>query len=302
MMDNQTPPNNATIPIRILTHNIRTIPWIRLPPEKSWATRKEYITSQMNIHTLRNPESLICMQEVLQRQLDDILHDLNANDSWKHVGCGRDGGQKGEYSPILYRSDIWESEWSETRWLSETPHKPSRGWDAAYRRVLTGAVLRHRKFNRRVLAMNTHLDNRGKRSRFEGARKVLQWAREWIGDPVWQGSIEGLFLCGDFNTDSRDGQDAYGVLTGPDSLFTDSMALSKDEKQLKENNFSWTGFNDKPKDDMLIDYILLGPRKERECPWNVQTYDILPNRSDDGVYSSDHRAVVVDAELTGSQG
>ena len=150
--------------------------------------------------------------------------------------------------------------------------------------------------------MNTHLDNRGKRSRFEGARKVLQWAREWIGDPVWQGSIEGFFLCGDFNTDSRDGQDAYGVLTGPDSLFTDSMALSKDEKQLKENNFSWTGFNHNPKDDMLIDYILLGPCKGRECPWNVQTYGILPNRSDDGVYSSDHRAVVVDAELTGSHG
>ena len=298
-MNNQTPSDNTTIPVRIITHNIRTIPWIRLPPEKSWSIRKKYISSQLSFHSHHNQEALICMQEVLQRQLDDILNGLNTNATWQHVGCGRDGGQKGEHSPILYRSSIWEAEWSETRWLSETPDKPSRGWDAAYRRVLTGAVLRHRKSNRRVLAMNTHLDNRGKQSRFEGARKILQWARKWLDAPVWQGSIEGLFLCGDFNTDSRDGQDAYGVLTGPDSLLTDSMALLKDGEEWHSNQFSYTGFNHNPKDDSLIDYILLGPGKGA---WDVRAYDILPNRFDNGVYSSDHRAVVVDAELTGSQG
>jgi hypothetical protein len=39
----------------------------------------------------------------------------------------------------------------------------------------------------------------------------------------------------------------------------------------------------------------LGPRGGRD--WDVVGYSVLPNRFDDGVYYSDHRAVVVDTVL-----
>lgn len=312
-----------SISVRIITHNIRTIPLLRFPPEKSWDIRRHHIIRQLTTHTRHHPEALICLQEVLCRQLDDILTGLNSNtkdtnlssstredrnDTWKHIGCGRDGNTKGEHSPILFRSDVWDMEWTETNWLCPNSNdRPSRGWDAAYRRILTAAVLRHRASNRRVLASNTHLDHRGRRSRFEGAKLVLHWMQEWLsnsglgsGVPLEMGFIKGVFLCGDFNTDAHDERDAYGVLTGNGAIFADSRHLLIEDRGQTTcgDGCSFTGFNDNPKDDLLLDYVLLGPKGNG--PWEVQVYDILPNKADNGVYISDHRAIVVDTELKGT--
>lgn len=313
-MTNQPSENSSTPSIRVLTHNIRTIPLLRFHPEKHWTARKHPLINQLIAYT-NHADSLICLQEVLHRQLTDILDELNSTNTnkdtdnkhhpWEHIGCGRDGGQKGEHAPILYRSEIWDVEWDETRWLTESEKRfdrPCKGWDAAYRRIITAGAFRHRGSGRKVLVLNTHLDHKGGRSRFEGARKILQWVQEWFStpDPAWQGPIDGVFLCGDFNNSSQDESDAYGVLTGPETLFSDSRMLLPEGAKHWEQGCSFTGFNDNPKDDSLIDYVLLGSRKE-QGPWNVRRYDILPNRSDDGVYMSDHRAIVVDADLLSSE-
>lgn len=309
--------------IRIITHNIRTIPLLRFPPEKSWDVRRHHIIRQLTTHTRHHPKALICLQEVLYRQLEDILNGLNPdkknaasssdngdvnNDLWKHIGYGRDGSTKGEHSPILYRSDVWDVEWSETNWLHpNNDSRPSRGWDAAYRRILTAAVLRHRATNRRVLVSNTHLDHRGRRSRREGAKMILRWVKEWLsnpglgsGVPQGMGAIEGVIFCGDLNTDAQDEGDAYGVLTGDGAMFADSRGLVIEDRGQTTcgDGYSFTGFNDRPKDVALLDYVLLGPKGND--PWNVRAYEILPNKTDDEVYISDHRAVVVDAELKGT--
>lgn len=306
--------------LRIITHNIRTIPLVRFAPEKSWDTRKRYLIHQLITSTHQCPEALICLQEVLHRQLEDILNGLNSNteeqasspaagqsisDRWKHIGCGRDSNNKGEYSPILYRSDIWDVEWTETRWLSPDYYgRPSRGWDAAHRRILTAAVLRHRGSSRRVLALNTHLDHKGRQSRFESAKMVLQWVEKWLSSPspdagalAGMGAIEGVFLCGDFNTDAHDEGDAYSALTAEVAVFSDakSLASGNNGQTTCGDGYSFTGFNDNPKDDALLDYVLLGPKKN--TPWDVQNYDILPNKAEEGVCMSDHRAIVVDVQL-----
>ncbi|KAF7595107.1 hypothetical protein BBP40_007311 [Aspergillus hancockii] len=302
------------LPIRLITHNIRTIPWFTFPPEKPWNFRKNHIINQLDFNTAHNPEALICLQEVLECQLTDILTGLNsvpaeitplpppannAPDSesapppeeiWKHIGCGRDGGKKGEYSPILYRPAVWAVDWSTTRWLSETPDEPSRGWDAAYRRIATYAVLRHREDGRKVLAMNCHLDDRGQVSRFESAKLILNWMEEN------EKGVDGCFICGDFNTNSEGRDDAYGVLTRGAMLHTRDMV---DGERRYGNVNSWTGFNDTPIDDALLDYVLVGPLKGEHVPWKVRAYGILTNRFDDGIFNSDHRAVAADVELVG---
>jgi hypothetical protein len=57
---------------------------------------------------------------------------------WKYIGVGRDDGiTKGEYSPIFYNSEVHELISWRYFWLSETPDRPSRGWDANSIRICT---------------------------------------------------------------------------------------------------------------------------------------------------------------------
>ncbi|KAE8375435.1 Endonuclease/exonuclease/phosphatase [Aspergillus bertholletiae] len=318
-------PKTTPLSIRLITHNIRTIPWFTFPPEKPWHIRRSHIINQLDFNTTHNPEAIICLQEVIHSQLTDILGGLNTatttttapssdrtegkeeeeeEEIWKHVGCGRDGGQKGEYSPILYRAGVWEVEWATTRWLSKTPDTPSRGWDAAYRRILTYAVLRHRRTGDEVLVMNTHLDDRGKMARFESAKLILEWMEEALEKEEKKrkkeggsGSLDGVVLCGDFNTNSRENNDAVEALTAGAMVHTRDCV---DGERRYGNMNSWTGFNATPIDDALLDYILVGPLQAGHVPWKVRAYGILTNRFDDGIFNSDHRAVVADVELIGS--
>ena len=87
--------------------------------------------------------SFICMQEVLHNQLYDILGSLNnvressfkteagrslpEGPLWSYIGVAReDGRTKGEYSPILYSTQLFNLLHFENTWLSPTPDKPSK--------------------------------------------------------------------------------------------------------------------------------------------------------------------------------
>jgi hypothetical protein len=61
--------------------------------------------------------------------------------------------------------------------------------------------------------------------------------------------------------------------------------------------FTWTGFGYEGEDPTRIDYILMGPGKNKHGSWKVNGYAVLANRFDSGVYLSDHRAVVADVTL-----
>jgi len=147
------------LPIRLLTHNIRYATQSPFKGEEIWEIRRPRLVSELGFNTSHCAESFICLQEVLHQQLIDILSDLSSiKETWKYVGVGRDDGhQAGEYSPILYRPRVWELRKRKTIWLSETPDRPSKSWDAASTRILTVAVFRHRSTRKTVVAMNTHV-------------------------------------------------------------------------------------------------------------------------------------------------
>jgi endonuclease/exonuclease/phosphatase family metal-dependent hydrolase len=278
----------ATLPIRILTHNIRYATGDPFEGEKPWSSRKKLILDELRYNTLHSPESFICLQEVLHEQLVDLLAGLNSTDEWSYIGVGRDDGkQGGEYSPILFREKVWVVEQWKTVWLSETPEEPGKGWDAGSVRIATVGIFKHVQGRKRVVGVCTHLDNAGEISRRESAKLIL----EVIGNFTSTGCLSSqrlpVFLAGDFNSEPSD--EAYQLLNASDSIIQDSEQLAI---WRYGNNSTYTGFGE---ESSRIDFIFVGPRGRDD--WETKGHSVLPNRFDDEVYSSDHRAVVVDAVL-----
>ena len=312
-IDSISPPpqhKSPTLPLRLLTHNVRYATSQPFPGEVLWEKRKLTFLSHLHYHTRSHftPSStLICLQEVLHEQLLDITSSLGKH--WTYVGVGRDDGRKaGEYSPILFRHHFWELVHFETIWLSETPDVPGRkGWDAASVRILTCSVLRCRQTSQCILALNTHLDDQGEISRRESAHLIIEHAQKLRS----RFHVDFWFLAGDLNSEI-DGA-AYKILNQRGSGFADARRLIERDagrSRMYGVELTFTGFG-QPSDEepKVIDFVHLGVEEEDDArerkhvpdeirsamvKSQVQGYAVLPNRFDGGIFMSDHRAVVVD--------
>lgn len=311
--------------LRIITHNIRYAATDLFRNERPWAERAPLVLSQLRheVRCIVPPAStndpltesfapysgaFICLQEVLHTQLVDVLAGLNDvpdgekgtepadGPTWKYIGVGRDDGKrKGEYSPIIYPVKLFKLLHNETVWLSPTPNKPSKGWDAGSIRLMTVGVFEHRKTKRKVIAANTHLDNAGTKSRFESVGIILKTLKRVHGE--WAGNQTlGVFLAGDFNSFTT--QEAYIAMK-------ESGWMRELHDEIKEEDrygdiITFTGFRpDQDKDEQgRIDFIWLGPvEQEAKDIWRFDGYAVLPNVFEAGVYLSDHRAVVGDVKI-----
>ncbi|KAG0277602.1 hypothetical protein BGZ95_005671 [Linnemannia exigua] len=297
------------LPVRLYTHNIRYATSYPFKNELPWTQRAPLVIASIRLHALHNPQSLICLQEVLHQQLLDILEGLGPD--WAHIGVGRDDGQKaGEYSPILFRYSVWAIQRSSTIWLSPTPEKPSKGWDASNKRILTSVLLKHWKSGAQMLALNTHLDDQGVTSRLESVKVILnhiasqQQQFQLDHEQQQQHQVEQVqvtthqqerslpvFLAGDFN--STPDEEAYKLLATEDSPLCDLRnAVGKTERYGHDNTF--TGFERRPIDQKRIDFLFLSHKGHQ---WKVHGYGVLETCFEDGVFSSDHRPVVGDVSL-----
>ncbi|KAF2477945.1 uncharacterized protein BDR25DRAFT_321095 [Lindgomyces ingoldianus] len=217
--------SHAQVQVRLLTHNIRYATTSPFKGEKPWAERRQLLLNELCFNTLYSPESFICLQEVLHNQLVDIMVGLNKTAyEWDYIGVGRDDGKEaGEYSPIIYRPKIWKLESWKTFWLSQTPDKPSKGWDAASIRILTVGFFQHKESKRRVIGMCTHLDDQGGTSRTESAKLILK-----VVDQASSGGNSSdpvpVFLAGDLN--SEPSGSAYQILNGKNSTLQDVNDLA----------------------------------------------------------------------------
>ncbi len=284
--------SEGTIPLRLVTLNVRWAATRLLPGEQPWAARGPRLGAQLRFVTTGQPSAFVCLQEVLHSQLLDIHSQLGP--SWAHIGDGRDGATAGEFSPVFYRSDTWTCERSKTYWLSKTPDRPSRGWDAALNRVVTVGLFRQLKApGTRAVVMSTHLDHVGEQARQESSKLLLQLVADWqraAGDGV------PLFLGGDFNSAPDGG--AYRVITAPGTGMTDLSDLVPAERRYGNHDITYTTFGEAGQTARRIDFLFAN---ETKC-LDVVGFGILPNRFDDGVYLSDHRAVFADMEIPASCG
>lgn len=273
----------AELPLRLVTFNIRGATTNPVEGEEYWEVRRPLVANTLSRAVSDAAGStLIGMQEVHHRQLVDLKGDLG--EGWSHVGVGRDDGNEGgDYSPILYDSNTFALVYNETKWLSDTPDKPSFGWGATNRRTMSIAVFEHDETKQRFIAANTHLDHAVPEARVGGLRIIIDRLRatqEEFG-PL------SVALTGDFN--SEPGQDSHNEMEVIGYL-GDLYELAESREGPDE---TFTGFA--PEDrHKRIDYIYVGPEGDNE--WEIGTYEVLDNLVD-GVLASDHRAVVGDLTL-----
>ena len=170
-------------PIRAMTFNIRLDTDSDGP--NAWPHRKDMVAALIE----REAPDLLGLQEVLihqKRYLEAALP------RYAFAGVGRDDGAgAGEFAPLAWRRDRFDLLQSGTFWLSPTPDTPGKGWDAAYSRIATWAVLRDRRTGRKLRALNTHFDHVGGQARAEGARMIVEW--------VARDSSAPAIVMGDFN-------------------------------------------------------------------------------------------------------
>jgi endonuclease/exonuclease/phosphatase family metal-dependent hydrolase len=292
---------STSLPLRLVTFNIRYAATSLGTGEKPWTERtctasnpttcrKVLLLQQLDAIITTAPSNgttLIGLQEVLSSQLSDINSHLGS--SWSHIGIGRDDGNtRGEYSPILYRNDLLTLLFSETKWLSPTPDTPSFGWNAGSRRVVTLGVFESKATGKRFIHANTHLDNASSQARTEGIKVAM--GRVEAAQKAW-GPV-GVVLTGDFN--SARGAEAHKVVADG-GVMEELFDVATAEGKIKgTNRATFTGFQSGSL--TFIDFIWVGPKKEKK--FTLQAYEIW-NNVVQGVYVSDHRAVVGDVTLVG---
>ncbi len=225
----------------------------------TWKNRLPLIDSTLN--TIR--PDIIGMQEVLHRQLEELQRILPG---YAMYGVGRDDGlMGGEYVPVFYDRTRFRLEDAGFYWLSPTPDRPSRGWDAALPRIATWCLLSEPASGRKFGIVNAHLDHIGEEAREKSALLIQQQARRLFGELPW--------VCmGDFNADATSG--VYRVFD-QDPALQDAARGSEGEHTGTYQDF---GRAVRP---VRIDFIFV------PAAWTVADYRVLEIYRGD-LFISDH--------------
>ncbi len=178
------------IDMKVITYNIR----VDVPDDGdlSWTSRKTDVIDLLQFYEA----DIFCLQEALIDQINDVAAYLPGYD-W--VGVGRDNGvAQGEFSPIFYNSQKYQLKEQGWFWLSESPERPSIGWDAAYPRICTYALFENYDNHDNFWVFNTHLDHLGDTARIESVKLI----QEKISDLTRR--RDPVILTGDFNFTPED--------------------------------------------------------------------------------------------------
>ena len=162
--------------LRVMTYNIRYDNPDDAP--NNWDNRKAKVANLIQFYQpafLGTQEALFHQLNYLDKQLPDY--------HW--IGQGRtDGKKEGEFSALLYNSRKVEliAQSDSTIWLSETPEKPSKSWDAALPRILTWGKFTVKETGQPIYAFNTHFDHIGEKARQESAKIIIDTIQKIAGD------------------------------------------------------------------------------------------------------------------------
>ena len=215
--------------LKVMSYNIRlgsandgTNSWALIYP-----ATEEMIEDQM--------PDIFGVQEALAPQIRFIEDNFV---DYKSVGVGREDGKKdGEHMSIFWnKKTVSLLKWG-TFWLSETPEKPSMGWDAACKRTATWALMKCKKTGKKFYYVNTHLDHKGAEAQKNGLKLIV--------DRIDDINPEGypMILTGDFNI----------TPDNPNLVELDSKMQSV--RKVAEKTDNHDTFNGWGKGKGVIDYI-----------------------------------------------
>lgn len=236
-----------------------------------WADRLPHVANLIQFHQIE----LFGVQEALHSQLLDLTKDLD----YSYIGVGRDDGtEKGEYAAILYDPAKFEILDQGTFWLSPTPQKPSKGWDAALNRICTWGKFKDTS-GKIFYVFNIHYDHIGQQAREESSKLVMDQVS------IINKENAPALLMGDFNV--KPDNAAYATITSnPD--WTDARLTSEIPTYGPAGSF--TGFDWEKMPDGIIDHVFV------KGDIRVLRHGILTDNYGKK-YPSDHFPVLVEVEF-----
>lgn len=237
-----------------------------------WKDRAPVVANLIRFHDF----DIFGTQEGLKNQLDDIIKYLP---HYTRYGVGRDDGKdQGEHSAIFFKTDLFELLKKGDFWLSQTPDKPSLGWDAkCCNRVCSWVYLRHKQSGKKFYFFNAHFDHEGVQARKESSKLVVQKIKEVTAN-------EPVIFAGDLNGS----QESEWYLT-----LGNSGVLSDTYKAVKfpyANNGSFNGFRGTRGRMEIIDHIFTSKQ------FAVTRWAVLTDTYH-GKYPSDHFPVMAKLKL-----
>lgn len=249
--------------LRIMSFNIRCTNVGR----DTWEDRIGIVTDTM----VNSKADSIGVQEATPEWMATLKETLTDYD---YVGVARDDGKnQGEYSAVFYLKDKYNLVDSGNFWLSETPEKPSLGWDAACIRICTWAVLENKETKEQYVHVNSHFDHEGIKAREESVKMILAHIEEYKDLPV--------VFTADMN-----------VVEGSDNYVQFTKVLHDTKYQAKDTMDYLTYHDTKPSkyEDEIIDYVMVNDN------FNALTYKVVTAGVDER-YVSDHFPVYADLEM-----
>jgi endonuclease/exonuclease/phosphatase family metal-dependent hydrolase len=264
----QTTVAQKNTPINIVSYNLRnnnTGDGIN-----AWPNRKENVKAMFRYHDF----DIVGVQEALIDQIQDLI----VLPEYAYTGNGRDDGkQGGEHSSIIYRKDRFKLLKSGDFWLSETPDKPGKGWDATCcNRICSWGKFQDLATKKEFFFFNVHFDHRGVEARKQSGILMVKKIKEIAGNAT-------TVLTGDFNSTPETEQ--IKTIQG---LLSDSYVVTKQPPYGPVGTFNAFKFDAPMKE--RIDYIFVTKNID------VLKYGVLTDAKDQR-YPSDHQPVVIRAVI-----
>ena len=225
---------------------------------RSWETRRDDVVDFI----MDQDADIVCLQEVTQRQYNDIKPGLSDKYGivWYHRGDN-------EGLAILYDNELGLVS-EDMFWLSETPEEQSYGWGANFYRICVNTLLKT-KDGAYINVYNVHLDHQVEAARVNGLALILERAEEARYPAV---------LMGDFNADET--RECY------DMISSEMQDCRKSAEVVSDAELTWNNWGDDPGgEDTYIDFIFADDSAK------VDSYEVCDEMTPDGRYISDHFAI-----------
>lgn len=260
--------SQKSAPLCVASYNIR----YNTPNDgvNAWPNRKEMVKGLVRYHEF----DIFGVQEALRGQLNDLA-EMN---EFAFLGKGRDDGKEaGEHSAIFYKKDRFTVLETGDFWLSETPDKPSLGWDATCcNRICSWAKFRDRASNKEFYFFSIHFDHQGVEARRQSGKLMVQKIKEI--------AQEAPVICvGDLNS-TPETEQVQTIQT----LLNDAYRVTATPPYGPVGTFNSFKLN-APLDNR-IDYVFVSKNIE------VQKYAVLTD-SKEQRYPSDHQPVVAKVSI-----
>lgn len=255
---------------KVMTFNVRLS--VDSDKENSWKNRKNDVLELIQYY---NPD-IMGVQEPVPQQMKDLKSGLT---QYNYVGVGReDGKDKGEYSAVFYNAEKFKLIKSGTFWLSETPDVPSKGWDAAYNRVCSYALLKDQKSKKQFWVFNVHFDHVGMVARVNSSKLILEKIKTFNTQNL------PVVLTGDFNLTEE---------TEPIKILSQNLddTFYKTQKPHYGPKGTWQAFDVHQISSERLDYIFVKG-------FNVLSNRTINDRRENLLYYSDHFPVISEIQIS----